>query len=210
MAYNAEKLTKLSALQALAQRSEAAYAKKTELEELKTTVEGIVEAGGEANVIEGISVNGTAATITDKVAAITVPTKTSDLTNDSDYQTGDEVSAAINSKVSSTYKAGGSVAFASLPELTEANLGLVVNVTDDFTTTADFVEGAGKKHTSGTNVAVVLSDGDYKYDVLSGFVDLSGYATTESVESGLSKKVDTDDIATDAEVTEMLDEIYGT
>ena len=35
--------------------------------------------------MEGITVNGTAATITNKIAAITVPTKTSDLTNDSNF-----------------------------------------------------------------------------------------------------------------------------
>lgn len=38
--------------------------------------------------------------------------------------------AAISARVASTYRAGGSVAFASLPELTGANLGKVVNVTD--------------------------------------------------------------------------------
>ena len=35
------------------------------------------------------------------------------------HQTEEQVTAAINAKVSSTYKAGGSAAFADLPELTE-------------------------------------------------------------------------------------------
>lgn len=43
---------------------------------------------------------------------------------------GEQVEAAISARVASTYRAGGSVAFASLPELTGANLGKVVNVTD--------------------------------------------------------------------------------
>lgn len=110
-----------------------------------------------------------------------IPTAVSALTNDAKYQTEEQVTAAINAKVSSTYKAGGSVAFAGLPELTEANLGLVVNVTDKFTTTDSFIEGAGKKHTAGTNVVVVQSGEEYKYDVLAGFVDLSGYAEAEQV-----------------------------
>ena len=60
MAYELTHLTKLSALQALAQRAEAAYAKKADLEELEETVQGIVSTGGEANVLEGVKVNGTA------------------------------------------------------------------------------------------------------------------------------------------------------
>lgn len=108
-----------------------------------------------------------------------IPANVSQLTNDSGYQTGEQVTAAINAKVSSTYRAGGSVAFAGLPELTEANCGLVVNVTDKFTTTADFVEGAGSKHPAGTNVAVVQVGDAYKYDALAGFVDLSGLVEKE-------------------------------
>ena len=43
---------------------------------------------GEENVIESISVNGTAQTVTNKNVDITVPTKTSDLNNDSGFITG--------------------------------------------------------------------------------------------------------------------------
>lgn len=112
-----------------------------------------------------------------------IPTQVSALANDAGYQTWEQVEAAISARVSSTYRAGGSAAFADLPERTQANLGLVVNVTDKFTTTADFVEGAGQKHPAGTNVAVVQAGEDYKYDVLSGFVDLSGYVQAEDIEA---------------------------
>jgi len=118
-----------------------------------------------------------------------VPTKVSDLTNDRSFQTADEVAASINAKVSSTYKAGGSVAFASLPELSEANLGLVVNVTDKFTTTADFMEGEGQGHPAGTNVVIVKAGETYKYDVLAGFVDLSGYVKAEDVEEITAEEI---------------------
>ena len=85
----------------------------------------------------------------------------------------------VDSKLSSTYKAKGSVAFASLPALIAANEGNVYNVTDAFTTTNDFVEGSGKSYPAGTNVVIVNTTGTtYKYDVLSGFVDLSGYLTS--------------------------------
>lgn len=118
-----------------------------------------------------------------------IPTQVSDLANDAKYQTEEQVASAINAKVSSTYKAGGSVAFAELPELTGANLGLVVNVTGNFTTTADFVEGEGQKHPAGTNVAVVQAGEGYKYDVLAGFVDLSGYLKAEDVEEITAEEI---------------------
>lgn len=64
---------------------------------------------------------------------------------------------AINNKLTSVYKAKGSLAFASLTSelLVKANEGNVYNITDTFTTTADFIEGAGKKHTAGSNVVIV-------------------------------------------------------
>lgn len=83
----------------------------------------------------------------------------------------------VDSKISSAYKAAGSVAFADLPDADEAHVGYVYNITQKFTTTEDFVEGAGQKHSAGTNVVIVVgeADGEYKYDVLSGFVDTSGF-----------------------------------
>lgn len=97
-----------------------------------------------------------------------------------DAYTKTEVDNKVNSAVSSVYRPAGSVAFASLPSLTASNCGKVVNVTDAFTTTSDFVEGAGKSHPAGTNVAIVDVGAEgspsYKYDVLAGFVDLTPYA----------------------------------
>lgn len=65
----------------------------------------------------------------------------------------------VSNRITSVYKAAGSLPFASLTSalLVKANQGNVYNITDAFTTTADFTEGAGKKYTAGTNVAVVES-----------------------------------------------------
>lgn len=56
----------------------------------QTKLSGI-ETGAEVNIIESILVNGTAATVSSKAASITVPTKTSDLTNDSNFITSADV-----------------------------------------------------------------------------------------------------------------------
>ena len=114
----------------------------------------------------------------------TVPTISTDISADatSDAKTASPkaVKTYVDSKVSATYKPAGSIAFANLPALSASVLGNVYNVTDAFTTTANFVEGAGNSYSAGTNVVVVeATTGTYKFDVLAGFVDLSAYAKTE-------------------------------
>ena len=161
----------------------------TTLNEQMTTVQGDIT-----------TINGTLA---DKANSADVYTK---------QQTDDKISAAI----SAVYKPAGSTTFAALPAPAANVLGNVYNVTDAFTTTDQFVEGAGKSYPAGTNVAVVLVGEDYKYDVLSGMVDLSNYSTTDEiaqtyatkteVTTGLSGKVDKVEgsrLMTDAEGTKL-------
>lgn len=108
------------------------------------------------------------------------PTKVSDFTNDSGFQTSQQVSDAISAAISGVYIPKGSIAFASLPTAAAANLGWVYNVTDAFTTTAAFVEGAGSKYSANTNVVCVSAGNDtYKWDVLSGAFDVTELTAAE-------------------------------
>ena len=50
-----------------------------------------IAAGAQVNVLEGIQKNGTTVTITNKIANISVPTATSDLTNDSGFITSSDI-----------------------------------------------------------------------------------------------------------------------
>lgn len=79
----------------------------------KNKLSGIA-SGAQVNVIEGVSVNGTDLTLTDKVADITVPTKTSDLTNDSGYITSSSLPGATSTtpKMDGTAKVGTETTFA--------------------------------------------------------------------------------------------------
>lgn len=52
----------------------------------KTKLDGIA-ANAQVNVIEGINVNGTATTLTNKIANLIIPTKLTDLANDGNYVT---------------------------------------------------------------------------------------------------------------------------
>lgn len=78
----------------------------------------------------------------------------------------------------------GTKAFAGLTpqtDLAAANVGFMWNISDSFTTTADFVEGAGKVIPAGANVYVANPEaGVYKYDVFQGMVDLSNYKTKQT------------------------------
>lgn len=107
-------------------------------------------------------------------------------------ETDGQIDSKIATAISSTYKPAGSTTYVGLPEPSAGEEGKVYNVSDAFTTDEDFVEGTGKSYPAGTNVVCIDSDdaGTYKWDVLSGFVDLSAYETTSSVEGKLAKKVD--------------------
>lgn len=95
-------------------------------------------------------------------------------------QTADQVQTAINSAISGVYTPKGSIAFKSLPTAAAGNKGWVYNVTDAFTTTAAFVEGAGHAYGAGTNVVCVdVGGGSYKWDVLAGMIDLTELTADE-------------------------------
>lgn len=144
----------------------------------KPTIDNSIISGSTNAVSGGAVYTGLAA----KADSSDVPTAVSELTNDSGYQTQAQVQAAVESAISSTYKAAGSVLFANLPQPSSNYEGYVYNIEDDFVTTADFVEGAGKSYPAGTNVAIVnvgtTQSPSYKYDVLGEFIDLSGYVQT--------------------------------
>lgn len=99
----------------------------------------------------------------------------------------------IEAQISTVYRPAGSLASTGLVAdlLIAGNIGKVYNITDAFTTDANFVEGTGHSYPAGTNV-VVINNGndetaDYKFDVLAGFIDLSDYAKTSEVEDKIGE-----------------------
>lgn len=77
----------------------------------------------------------------------------------------------------------GTKTFAQLTPATDlaaGSLGYMWNISDAFTTTADFAEGAGHSIPAGANVYVAnigtAAEPVYKYDIFAGMYDLSGYA----------------------------------
>lgn len=102
-------------------------------------------------------------------------TRLGGISRDTCVATGANVEAYVASQIGAAYKAKGSIAFANLPTPGSGYQGFVYNVTDAFTTTSSFVEGAGKSYPAGTNVVCVNTTGStYAWDVLTGMVDISG------------------------------------
>ena len=118
---------------------------------------------------------------------------------------GQAVKSAIDSAISSVYKPAGSVAFANRPSLSKTIEGNVYNITDNFTTTTDFVEGAGKSYPAGTNIVCIntATSGTavYKWDVLAGMVDLSNYQTLITSTNKLNADLVDDSSSTNKFVT---------
>lgn len=149
----------------------------------KTKLNGI-EAGAQENVQSDWNQSSSSADdfIKNK------PTKLSDFTNDGDgtsgstFPTTEQMNDAIDAKVTGALQPKGSTTFANLPALTAANVNTFYNVSDAFTTTADFIEGAGLSYPAGTNVAIINTGTDqnpvYKYDAMVGTTDLSAYWTS--------------------------------
>lgn len=100
----------------------------------------------------------------------------------------------LDGKLSSVYKPAGNCLFANLPEPAENILGNVYSMMDAFTTDDRFVASEPTQYPIGTNVAVVAvqQDGEteYLYDVLAGFVDLSGYMKTTDMVAITNEEID--------------------
>lgn len=142
-----------------------------------------------------------------KALEASVPTKVSDLENDTGFQTATDVAAAV----------------AAADHLTRKKVASV----DDIDLTADdadryiyMVPKTGGKNGDKYDEYMVLDGtlepvGDWKVD-LSGYVPveegkgLSSNDFTNEDKEKLGKAITEDDMATDAEVAEMLDQVFGT
>ena len=108
-----------------------------------------IEPSAEKNVISKITINGETADPADGTVAITTPTKTSELTNDSHYQTADEVLATVTDASPTV-------------TVTKTDSGATITITDrNGTTTADIANGKnganGKDGTAGTTPDITAS-----------------------------------------------------
>lgn len=162
---------------------------------------------GEYLELAGGTMTGAIAMGSNKITGLADPTADADAVN----------KKYVDAVATGALKPKGSVAFANLPALVTDNLNNVYNVTDAFTTTADFIEGAGKDYPEGTNVAIINVGTDqsptYKYDAMTGIIDVSGFATKTDVNgliTTVTGTIGTSDTTATVNYTGTLLEAYAT
>ena len=88
------------------------------------------------------------------------------------------------------YKPAGNTTFANLPTPSASTLGNVYNMNEAFTTDDRFLVSEPTQYPIGTNVVVVQVDSAYYFDVLAGFVDLSGYLKKTDMVAITNQEID--------------------
>lgn len=99
---NLNKLVKLGGLKAALEKVNSTFETKTVVSGINDRVGALEKVGSQANVIEKIQVNGADQAITGKTVNITMPTKVSDLNNDSKFQTDTEVETSIKAAIAAS------------------------------------------------------------------------------------------------------------
>lgn len=186
MAYDVNALSRVKHLRELAQRVAEGYATKKSVSDLKDQVDGLVTAGGEPNKLEAVKVNGTALPITDKAVDV-----------------GESIAAAVAAADHLTRKKVASKdAIDPAAEGADKFIYMVPKTGSDEDDLYDeyMVLDGAVEHVGNTKV-----DLEGKVDKVEGKqLSTEDYTTEEKAKlAGLT-------VAADAEVTEMLNEVFGT
>ena len=143
-----------------------------------------IAAGAQVNVLEGIQKNGTTINPVNKIANISVPTATSDLTNDSGFITISDVPDGASASTTTpamdgTASAGSETAFARGDHVHPTDSTRAPLASPTFTGTP-----AAPTATAGTNTTQI--------------------ATTAFVNTAISGKANSEDVYTKSEINNML------
>lgn len=208
----ADKYINPTGLQTIKTWIEGRFALGSDLSALQQTVEGIVAEGGEPNTIDTISVNGTnVPPDANKNVALTIPTQTSQLTNNGDGTSNFATESYVN-----TY--GGKIDIIKVNGSTQTITNKTVDITvptttSELTNNSDYVADASYVHTdnnftttlknkldgiaAGAEVNVNpdwnASSGDAqilnKPTTVSAFTNDAGYQTAAQVETTINTKM---------------------
>lgn len=123
-------------------------------------------AGTKANEAaqSAIAAGNSASTATSKASAAST-SATNAATSEANAKKYYEQAKAISESFSGALRPMGTVTFANLPVVSSASAGDMYNISDEFVTTSDFVEGSGITEPAGSNVYKTEAG---KWDVLAG------------------------------------------
>lgn len=162
-----------------------------------------IEANAQVNKIEDVKVNGTSLTITDKAVNVVVPTKTSDITNDSGFITANDIPAAqeVPTKTSELTNDSGFITSADVP-----------TKTSELTNDSGFITGYTETDPTVPAWAKASSKPSYSYDEITGkptlfsgsYNDLTDKPTIPSV-AGLASETYVQNAVADKATTSYVD-----
>ena len=150
-----------------------------------------ITAGAQPNVIEVVKKNGTALTITNKAVDISVPTKTSDITNDSGFITTSDIpegaaASTTTPKMDGTATVGTELAFARGDHIHPSDTTKVDKVTGKGLSTNDYTTEQKNKLAGIAAGAQVNVQSDWNASsgdaaILNKPTTLAGYGITDAM-----------------------------
>lgn len=148
-----------SATKSATSESNASKSESSAAESMSTAGTKASEAASSAT-----SAGNSASTATSKAAAASTSASNA-ATSEANAKKYYEQAKAISESFSGALRPMGTVTFANLPSVLSASAGDMYNISDEFVTTSDFVEGIGHTEPAGSNVYKTESG---KWDVLAG------------------------------------------
>ena len=132
------------------------FAGKGEFDALSDRVDDIVTEGGEPNVIETVSVNGSNVPPVNKNIALSIPTKVSDLSNDSNFATVSQIPTKVSDLTNDSGYATASQIPTKVSDLTNDSGYATTSYVDQHGGKIDVIEVNGTAQTI-TNKTVDIS-----------------------------------------------------
>ena len=162
-----------------------------------------IEENAQVNKIEDVKVNGTSLTITDKAVNVVVPTKTSEITNDSGFITANDIPAAqeVPTKTSELTNDSGFITSADVPTKTSDltnDSGFITGYTETDPTVPAWAKASTKPSYSYSEITdkPTLFSGSYN--------DLTDKPTIPSV-AGLASETYVQNAVADKATTSYVD-----
>lgn len=155
-----------SASSASASATKSATSESNANKSASSAAESMSTAGTKASEAESsaTSAGNSASTATSKAAAASTSASNA-ATSEANAKKYYEQAKAISESFSGALRPMGTVTFANLPSVGSASAGDMYNISDEFVTTSDFVEGAGITEPAGSNVYKTVAG---KWDILAG------------------------------------------
>lgn len=155
-----------SASYASASATKSATSESNASKSASSAAESMSTAGTKASeaASSATSAGNSASTATSKAAAASTSASNA-ATSEANAKKYYEQAKAISESFSGALRPMGTVSFANLPSVLSASAGDMYNISDEFVTTSDFVEGPGTTEPAGSNVYKTVAG---KWDILAG------------------------------------------